>query len=101
MARATKPKRTRRITVAVTPEEFELLRVLARTHAMEGGPLFSAEGQVTRILRHLVHSAADGVRRPGAWERGWVEQAFGPVPEDELEVVPDAVHARRPRKAVR
>jgi hypothetical protein len=42
-------------------------------------------------LSHLAHSAADGIRRPGAWERGWLGQAF---PEDEfLERVREKIEA--------
>jgi hypothetical protein len=32
------------------------------------------------VLGHLAASAADGLRRPGAWERQWLSMAF-PEPE--------------------
>lgn len=60
-----------RISIEVDPETFELLRVLGKSYAVGG------HGTVAQVVAHLVHSAADGVRRPGSWERGWVEQAFG------------------------
>jgi hypothetical protein len=83
MARATK-----RITIEVSAEVFEHLQVLGRSVAMEGArPRLSPELKVARVVGHLVNSAADGVRRPGAWERGWVEQAFGPVPDDDASEV--------------
>ena len=34
---------------------------------------------IEEILKHLARCAADGVRRPGSWERSWVEQAFGDI----------------------
>lgn len=60
----------------------------------------AALGQLTRtaagcddvpaVLRHLASSAAQGVQRPGSWERGWIEQAFGGVKElSELESFDD------------
>jgi hypothetical protein len=36
--------------------------------------LLSETGDVADVLATLAHHAADGMRRPGAWERGWVEQ---------------------------
>lgn len=36
---------------------------------------------VEAALARLAHSAADGIRRPGAWEREWLSQAF---PENEF-----------------
>ena len=32
---------------------------------------------VRSLLEHLARAAADGVRRPGAWERNWIVQATG------------------------
>ena len=32
-------------------------------------------GDPAEVLAHLAHAAAEGVRRPGAWERGWLEQS--------------------------
>lgn len=58
------------IYITVAPDTAADLRALTRSSALPNGTL----GQV---IEHLVHSAADGVRRPGAWERGWLEQAFG------------------------
>lgn len=41
-------------------------------------------GSVEDLIYHLINSAADGARRPGSWEAGWLRQA---VPIDgEIEV---------------
>ena len=65
----------RQITVEVSDEALELLEVLGASYAIGGTA--SARRPVEAVIAHLVHSAADGVRRPGSWERGWAEQAFG------------------------
>lgn len=66
-----------RITVEVDAEVFEALRVLAKSFAIGLNSSADRRDPVRAVVNHLVHSAADGVRRPGSWERGWVEQAFG------------------------
>jgi hypothetical protein len=60
-----------RFCVDVDAETYELLQRLT-------GPVWE-EGwlNVQALLEHLVNSAADGVRRPGSWERGWIVQATG------------------------
>jgi hypothetical protein len=78
MARGVK-----RISFDLTTEAFEALKRLTRTPAMQGCERYAVDLQVSRVAAYLACSAADGVRRPGAWERGWVEQAFGPVPDDD------------------
>lgn len=35
--------------------------------------------RILAAIRHLIASAADGVLRPGSWERGWLIQAFGDI----------------------
>ena len=56
-------------------------------------------GGAVGALRELAERAADGIARPGAWEREWLEQVF---PEDEwegeLEPDPAAPHRMRPRE---
>lgn len=32
-------------------------------------------GDPADVLQHLAHAAAEGVRRPGSWERSWLEQS--------------------------
>jgi hypothetical protein len=34
-------------------------------------------GSIDAVLYHLARHAADGVRRPGSWERGWLTQVTG------------------------
>lgn len=60
------------IQVEVGTETARLLEELTASAAMGGA------GTLEGVVRHLLSSAADGVRRPGSWERVWVEQAFGP-----------------------
>jgi hypothetical protein len=68
----------RHLTVSISGEAFEALAMLGRSWAVTGeGETIDDAAAVDRALVHLAASAADGVRRPGAWERGWIEQAFG------------------------
>jgi len=62
-------------TFSVESTEFdadtaEQLRQLASSTAVP-------DGSIADVIRHLIWSAADGVRRSGSWERGWVETCFG------------------------
>jgi hypothetical protein len=61
------------ITVELSAETLDLLTTLGKSYALGGNATAS------EVILHLIHSAADGVRRPGSWERGWLEQAFGEV----------------------
>lgn len=70
------------LSVSVDPDTLALLAVL---------------GDPKQVLAHLVHSAADGVRRPGAWERGWLHQAFGNDFEQKLEQDPKTPFYQRPK----
>lgn len=40
-----------------------------------GAPVGAVD--VAALLELLARAAADGVRRPGSWERGWITQATG------------------------
>ena len=74
----------RHVIVSLSGETFEALAMLGRSYAVTGESEAIRDVEaVDRALVHLACSAADGVRRPGAWERGWIEQAFG-----ELRTVP-------------
>ena len=57
------------VTVEIDETAYALLQVLTRG---ESGP-DSVEG----VLLELADHAQQGVYRPGAWERGWLMQAFG------------------------
>lgn len=70
---APAPKGFHHITLELTDDTFATLEQLTHT------PVECVD--VPAVLRHLACSAADGVRRPGSWERGWVEQAFAEVNE--------------------
>ena len=45
---------------------------------------------VQEVICKLIACAREGVSRPGGWERGWAEEAFGPI--DETRLVRDPVH---------
>jgi hypothetical protein len=45
----------------------------------------SENGSVPEVLETLIDHAAQGVYRPGAWEREWLCQVFGDDSVDKLE----------------
>ncbi len=49
--------------------DYQTLAVLAQ------GPAFGPNATAEDVVAHLVSSALDGARRPGSWERGWIQQA--------------------------
>jgi len=61
----------RSITLELHDQTLRYLEVLTHSDAVSAG------ARVEDVLSHLACSAADGVRRAGAWEREWVHQAFG------------------------
>jgi hypothetical protein len=92
-----KGKNVVNVTIRLRPETARLLEVLAASDAVsskrDGASL---REKVADVVYHLAMSAADGVRRPGAWERAWVEQAFGGGWEQRLETDPEATWRQRP-----
>jgi hypothetical protein len=89
----------RTITIEVSATVYALLEVLGRD------PYFAASpAPVEAVVVKLVDHAQQGVYRPGSWERGWLEQAFGSWWQAHLE--PGDPHGRpgcegifqRPRK---
>jgi hypothetical protein len=81
-------RKTKTIKVRVDLENLAFLEALV-------GHGYSS---VTQVLEHLAHSAADGIRRPGSWERGWVLQAFGDGFEENVEQDPERMWNVRPIK---
>lgn len=73
-------------TIELHPNTVAYLRSLARSNAVD-------TGRIEDVLAYLAASAADGVRRPGAWECGWCEQAFGTWPDGGQD--PNAAYASR------
>jgi hypothetical protein len=57
------------ITVEVNDVVYGLLEALAQ------GPY--GQNTVEGVVSKLIDHAQQGVYRPGAWERAWLEQAFG------------------------
>lgn len=79
-------KKPAALTVEVSAEQLEALRVL------------DDAGDAQRTLMELVDRVVDGVTRPGAWERAWLEQAFGDAWQERLEPDPSAPWRQRPRR---
>lgn len=67
-------EKTVAVTVELPVEWVRLLRVL---------------GDPAEVLAELADHAQQGLCRPGSWEREWIRQAFGELP-DELETDPQA-----------
>lgn len=65
-------------SIPLDDETLDLLAMLAPTPAIAGAGL-SQDVAILRVLEHLIHSMADGVRRPGSWERQVVCQLFGEI----------------------
>lgn len=65
------------ITITLSPVQHALLKTL--THDPLGPQ--NVRGVILELLDH----AEQGVYRPGAWERGWLAQAFGESFEEHLE----------------
>lgn len=84
-----------KITIEVSDTVYQLLKVLG--HA-DGGNY-----SVKDVVETLVDHAQQGVYRPGAWEREWIERIFPLGWQDHLEAGdpygrPDSPMFRRPRK---
>jgi hypothetical protein len=81
-----------KITIEVSDTVYELLKTL------------DEKGSVEVVLTELADHAQQGVYRPGAWERDWLIQAFGPDFIARLEPGdpygrPDSPMFQRPRKS--
>ena len=56
------------------------------------------QGAAGGTLEELVGHVVDGVTRPGAWKRRWLEQAFGDAWQHRLEPGPTAHWRQRPQR---
>ena len=74
-----------KVTIELSESTLQLLAVLGD------------DGQPEGALLELAARAADGVCRPGSWERQWLFQAFGDQWEQRLEPDPRAQWRQRPR----
>lgn len=63
----------RAVSVIISQQEYDLL---------------SAIGKPENVLASLADHAAQGIRRTGAWESGWIRQCVGYDFEKNLEVDP-------------
>jgi hypothetical protein len=55
-------------------------------------------GNAEAALFELADRTADGVSRPGCWERAWLEKVFGDAWTAQLEPDPKAHWRQRPRR---
>lgn len=62
-----------KLTIEIPDQAFDLLLAL---------------GDPVDVLARLADHAAQGVRRPGAWESDWIRKCFGSEFESNLEVDP-------------
>jgi len=85
---ANKGKAKLRVVLEFDPETAGYLGILACTPAVGAAADVPLERAVVHVLEHLAYSAADGVRRPGAWERQWIQQACGEIPQELLKLAP-------------
>src|SRR5215469_7693105 len=61
----------RKITIELSKTMYSLLEVLTKG---EWAPAKTVQGVIEMLIDH----AQQGVYRPGAWERQWLEQVFPP-----------------------
>lgn len=59
------------LVIRVSDDDVELLEQLV------GEELHYYADTVEAVVEQLARAAADGIRRPGSWERGWIQQATG------------------------
>lgn len=79
------------VRVDLTEDAARYLEALAKNNGF-------GMSSIAEVLAYLGSSAADGMRRPGAWERGWLEQAVGDSWLDAMEQIPDVPYAQlRPK----
>jgi hypothetical protein len=78
------------VTLHLSEDAYRYLRALGKSCAVGG------KGTVEDVLLHLAHSAADGVRRPGAWERGWLTQAFSDDWTESMRAHPSVFYCQVP-----
>lgn len=78
-----------RITLEISETVAGLLQVLAPEGQQHQPPSASS---VAVVIATLIDHAQQGVYRPGAWERGWLTQAFGDEWTEHLE--PGDPHGR-------
>jgi hypothetical protein len=79
---------SKRATLSIEVSELQLAALSVLDE--HGDPRATPEELTGRVV--------DGVTRPGAWERCWLEQAFGDDWEQRLEPDPSASWRQRPQR---
>lgn len=59
--------------------EVEALAALALCYAVGATANEDKKVRAAKAILHMIGCAVDGVRRPGAWERGVLQSMFGDV----------------------
>ncbi len=77
-----------RITITISEREERLLAVLVDPD--QGMPTLE------HVIETIIDHVQQGIYRPGAWERGWLQQAIGCYWQERLETDPDAPMMQRP-----
>jgi hypothetical protein len=74
-----------KITLDISDEVADLLTALS-VDPITGGLAFKTQKEAVKaVILQLIDHAQQGVYRPGAWERGWVMQAFGDAFVEQIE----------------
>ncbi len=88
------------LSLTLEHDQAEALDMLGRSYATGLTEPSTHAMRVRAALEHLIASATDGVRRPGSWERGWLQQAFGDIDtEPHVDGLPYHEQPRRAGKA--
>ena len=66
------------LTIEVDDGVLAELAYMVKLHKQHGAP--NPHESVESLIRYVLSAVADGHRRPGAWERGMLDQ-MGIVPE--------------------
>ncbi len=85
----------RAIEIEIQDGDVELLEIAAKADAI---PIGVGPPRLEDLVAHLLRHAADGVRRPGSWERGWLIQVLGTDWTAHLERDPECAWHERPRR---
>jgi hypothetical protein len=86
------------ITLELEQDQIDFLAALGVPLQTDGERPSAPRVRAAAAVWHLVRSAIDGVRRPGAWERTWLVQAFGEQWTSNLEKDPRSPWYHRPRR---
>jgi hypothetical protein len=82
----------KKITLDLDNDVVNLLAILGTSRATSG------KRDPQEVIEMLIHHAADGVRRPGSWERNWLVSVFSDDWQEHLEQDETAHWRQRPKR---